>query len=343
MAVTLYLPEDIARWVPSRSWLRVDSSSQPRLEAEGARVPIDVRYLPSLSEPGVLARASTRTSSTETRSLLVIAGSHLPRQLTDDLEAAELGYVDSTGRLHLPWAHGVIHVEPHGKDRAGKDRAAPRVSQRTLGVHGVRAVQAMLEHPSDIKVSVLAARAALSASRVHTVLTMLEDEGLIRTTGSGPATTRDVVDRGRLLDWLAAQPAARRRERAVNAAVYARLPSDLLLRVRRALGAAEIAYALTAGAAAIALGAGPTNLLTTSVRISPETTLEAAFAAIGGEQTDRGANLRLIHDVGSVGTHETVERNGVHLAPRPRIYLDLLAERRGADLAAHFRETVLGY
>jgi hypothetical protein len=29
--------------------------------------------------------------------------------------------------------------------------------------------------------------------------------------------------------------------------------------------------------------------------------------------------------------------------PKPRIYLDLLAERRGEDIAQQFREVVLGY
>jgi hypothetical protein len=36
-------------------------------------------------------------------------------------------------------------------------------------------------------------------------------------------------------------------------------------------------------------------------------------------------------------------KNGVRVAPIVRVYLDALGEKRGEDVANHFREVVLGY
>lgn len=81
----------------------------------------------------------------------------------------------------------------------------------------------------------------------------------------------------------------------------------------------------------------------TAVRISPGVDLLDAVLAIGAEATDRGANVRLIRDIGALGSLLTNEVNGVCLAPKVRIYLDLKADRRGEDLAEQFRETQLGF
>jgi hypothetical protein len=152
-----------------------------------------------------------------------------------------------------------------------------------------------------------------------------------------------VIDKSRLLDWLAAQPVARRRERQALVSLYARTPNEVWRLITERLDHARILHGLTGGAAAAALEAGPTSVMLSAVRISPHFSLEDAAAALAAEKTERGANIRLIRDTGMLGSAHTVERDGIRIAPLVRVYLDALSERRGEDIAQNFRERILGY
>jgi hypothetical protein len=252
-----------------------------------------------------------------------------------------LGYLDRRGNLHLPWQNGIVHIEASFSTRHSGLGPEPHVAG--LGVHGVRAVQALLTEGDNQQVSHLARVAELSLSRTHSVLRLLESEGLVRVTGKGPGTRRSVIDKSRLLDWLAAQPVARRRERQISVAVYARTPGELWTLVTQRLDRVQIPHGLTGSAATAALGAGPTSVMVSPVRISPHFALDDAATALEAEKTDRGANVRLIRDTGMLGSAHTIERDRVRIAPLVRVYLDALDERRGEDIAQNFREQVLGY
>lgn len=338
MALTLHIPKALAHWVIARPWLHVRYASRARLDGEQWEVPIEIHRVGPFPDTELLVERLRADVESGATSVPLVASSFIARDLREALEAAGAGYLDGAGRLHLRWRQGLIHLAPEKK--AVRQR---RTTTRTLGVHGVRAVQAILDHPGDFKVTALASRVGLSASRVHTIFTILEEEGLLRTRGSGPATIREVVDRTRLLEWLAAQPAARRRERHVDATLYGRTPADAWRRAAIALDEAGIRHALTGSAAASVLGAGPTNVPLATLRIDPECSLEEAVAAMRAKTTDRGANLRLLCDTGMVGSFDIVERDRLRLAPPARVYLDVMSERRGEDVAELFREAVLGY
>lgn len=337
MSIVLTLPEHLANWVRPRVWLRVKTGDTAFLAAEPWGTQFQVVKVPAGVDNdqllGLLPKKKPKASDPQP----LVAGSFLRRDTRSLLEERGIAYIDSRGHVHLPWRHGLIHID----DAASP--ASKRMQPAQLGVHGVRAVQALLDQPREIQVSILAATVNLSLSRVHSLLKQLETEGLVRSSGSGPRTRRSVVDRTQLLDWLITQPTARRRERYLDVALYARTPGDVWKRVRERLGGGGVPHAFTGSAAAAALGVGPTNLPLSAVRVGPSWSLEDAARALDAETTQRGANVRLVRDTGMVGTMHPIEHEGVLLAPKPRIYIDALGERRGEDVAQHFREVSLGY
>ncbi len=338
MELTLSLPEAMVGWVEPRPWLRVACAEKPFIAWDRWSVPLELVRIESPGESELLLNRLAQQRGPGAPVPLV-TGSYIRANLREELERRGLGYLDRKGNLHLPWQNGIVHIEASAVRHRGlrPDLAAG------LGVHGVRAIQSLLSDGDNQQVSHLASVAELSLSRTHSVLRLLESEGLVRVTGKGPATRRHVVDKARLLDWLAAQPVARRRERQVSVSIYARTPSEVWTLITQRLDRAQIPHGLTGASAAAALGAGPTSVMVSSVRISPRFTLEAAAAALEAETTERGSNVRLIRDTGMVGSANTIERDHVRLAPFVRIYLDALDERRGEDIAQLFREKVLGY
>ncbi len=332
MPIRLELPARYLRWVTPREWLQVGAADQPSLVFKGRRHPLTLHPLPAaLGDTELrdfIARLPPRPGT-------LVVGSLIPRRARSLLEASEAGYLDSRGNLHLVSGAGVIHVE--ASPGASRERAAG------LGAHGVRAIQALLVNAGPVSVSGLATRVSLSLSQTHSVLELLEASGLVQSTGTGPSRRRLVADRTALLDWLQAQPVARRAEQRLDVAVYARRPEELWALVEGKLAGAGVRHALTGGAAAALFGFGPSNVLTSAVRIDPDLRLETVAATLGARPTERGANLRLLRDTGRVGTGLTEERDSIRVAPQVRIYLDALGERRGEDVAQQFREAVLGF
>ena len=337
MPARLSLPGSLAHWVSPRPWLAVAVDDLPAVEFRGWRHPLSLHPLPALLGEEELRRFAEPLAR---QSGAVVTRSFLPSQVRALLEENDVGYLDSRGNVHIVLPTGIIHADAV--------RGVRRVASTGLGVNGVRVVQEMLTRTDPFTVSTLAKDTSMSLASTHALLQLLESNGLVRSTASGAKRLRHVTDRTGLLDWLATQPVARRRERHLDVALYGRRPEDVWNRVGETLTHAGIRYALTGAAAASLLGSGPTSVLSSLVRVDPAVPLEIAAQALGATLTDRGPNLRLLRDTGKVGTGApemtAPETTGtVHIAPRVRIYLDALGERRGEDVATHFREVVLGY
>lgn len=331
MPVRLDLPRALVHWVTPRPWLAASAAEVPAVEFRGWRHPLFLHALPTGDEQELQRFASAlsqQPGALVTRALL-------PASVRATLEAHDVGYLDSRGNLHVVLPTGIIHADAV--------RGVRVVASSGLGVHGVRAVQEILSRTEPFTVSALANDAQLSLAHTHSVLQVLERNGFLRSSAAGASRLRSVTDRTQLLDWLVSQPVARRRERHLDIALYARRPEDVWHKVGDALNPESIPHALTGSAAAVLFGSGPTAVLTSLVRIDPDVPLEHAAQLLGGSITTRGPNLRLVRDTGRVGTMKADVKNGVRVAPATRIYLDALGERRGEDVANHYREVVLGY
>ena len=341
MPAVFHLPARLIPWLPPQPWLQVRSATRPalrmgerevRLRLLEAPSKLSVDQLPALLNLGAAAKDAGPA-------VPLLVGAFLSQRVREALEARDASYLDAGGHLHLVAPGVFIHL--------GGGRSAPGVKQQpgqgTLGVHGVRAIQALLGEQAPASVSQLAERAALSVGQTHKVLTRLEELGLVRTRGRGPAKRRTVHERTGLLDWLQTQTSATRRERSLQVALYARRPEDLWLHSSAKLSKAGIPHALTGAAAASVFGIGPTSVPLSRIRISPEVPLSQAAEALGAEVTERGANLTLLQDTGRVGCQSATHQGGILVAPPVRIYLDARSERRGEDIAQRFREEVLGY
>ncbi|MBN9681907.1 MULTISPECIES: hypothetical protein [unclassified Corallococcus] len=342
MSAILHLPPRLMSWLPARPWLQVRGAARPSLEWEGREVAtftlLEAASGLRVDQLPLLLGAHRPATARPSRDLPFVVGPWLKKDVRDALEAQGVGYLDSRGHLHLHARGVLLHIEA---ERTAAREKPPGTA--TLGVHGVRAVQVLLQGEQPLSVSRFAEQASVSLGQAHKLLTWLEQLELVRAEGRGPAKRRTVRDRTGLLDWLERQAPATRRERSLHVALYARRPEELWQQTRTRLGKAGIAHALTGSAAVSMFGVGPTSVPVSRIRISPEVPLDQAAKHLDAEVTERGANLMLIHDTGRVGTWASTSRDGVLLAPPVRIYLDVRTERRGEDLARHFREEVLGY
>lgn len=331
MPATLRLPVQYALWLQPRPWLAIRADPNPSILVGGKRSPLQLILLPA----GKKETLDHLTAGLDGELGTLVVRSHLPGDLRRDLEARDIGYLDAQGNLHLVLPAGIIHVEGLAPEK--------REPAATIGVRGVGVVQELLASEKPVTVSGLAGDLGLSLSLVHSVLQRLEKEGLVRARRAGATRWRDVPDRARLLDWLEGQPAARRREQRLDVAIYARMPAEAWDRLSTGLSKADIGHAYSGAAGAVMHGRGPTSVPLTLVRIDPATTLAEAAEAMGAEPTERGPNVRLITDTGRVATLRAEAIRGHRVAPPVRVYLDALGERRGEDVAHHFREEVLGY
>lgn len=338
IGVQLSLPPDLARFAPPPApWLSV-VRGEPKLRADRTH-PIRVHPLPSGLPANALEHWLELLGSIahDDATLDMVVARRIPPAIRELLETRGVGYLDWQGNLHLAWHGGVVHV---GEARPAQTASKP---VRALGASSVRAIQQLLMWQGEVKVHDLAERAQLSPAQAHATLVLLEREGWVRSEGRGPNRRRLLGDRGGLLDWLAQQAVALRRDRSLDCTFYARRPEELFRTASMKLREAGVAHGLTGAAAASIYGTGPTAVPLAAIRVDPSVTLEHAAEVIGAEPTQRGQNLRLIRDTGGTGSKLTDEREGVHLAPKVRIYLDLKADRRGEDLAEQFREVNLGF
>lgn len=288
---------------------------------------------PALREPG------HNQPPTRPPIILIVAERLLPAA-RQELEGTGLSYVDGSGAVHLQAPGLLIHIEPPLRVRTG---SVPE--PRGLGVIAVRLIQHLLAAPArDWTVTDLAAAADASMGQTHNVLIRLDAEGFIAHQRAGKAVLRRLTNPTAVLDWLAQVPSARKLPRRLTTHLYAPNPDATLTRLADAAQRASVGWAVTGTAGARAWGAAvATALPVIMVRIDPDHDLPQTAERLGLEPVDGGHNVLLVADVGRLAIQAPARSGSIVVAPKVRVWLDMLAETRGEDAANLFRESVIGY
>lgn len=327
--------KSIQRALATVPGVEVEASPDGLVRVDDEVVPMIVQTVPYVAE----ASAHEVVDSAGAGSIpwLVLASEVSPGAQST-LARAGVNFVDERGNAHLRLPGVIVHVE-----RAG--RAAPRAASTIqlkdkAGLVG----QALLLEPTRMwGVSDLADAAQVSVGLAHRVLTRLEGEHVVETEGSGPTTFRVLRNSALLLDLLVRDNRTQR-PKQTRAYAFAQTPVELMLRMSDQLHSAGIEHAVTGSAAADVLAPFVTVAPDTAVWIEAAVPIEEALAATSSTQVSvggGGANVRFMqaNDDSPLFRAERVE--GVRLANRVRIYLDLLEDpRRGAEQAEFLRQTV---
>jgi hypothetical protein len=290
----------------------------------------------------VLERASTLPANLEAAvpagAIGLVIGNVIPLNERSALQKAGLSWWDLRGSMHLQLSDKLVHIE------RPPSKYMPTVAKgRKLGPVGTRAVQRMLlgDDKREWSVSELADESGVSIGQAHSVVTLMEDNGLLQTIGKGAHKRRLLVDRDACLNWLLAQELEKRPPLGAWTYIYGRNEIDRARKFHELASERFVKYAFTSALAARVLGAPvTTGSVVTYVRVKAASP-EQARRALGLEYLDageagRGANFVLWADMGEVGTHDASLVNNLWVAPSVRVWLDLMRqgnrERDGAQL-----------
>jgi len=122
---------------------------------------------------------------------LLVVSRYLSPHTRDLLEAAGLGYADSTGNLYLALASPQVHVSVRATDRDPNPPTGAIASLR--GRSAPRVVRGLIDHVPPYGVRQLAQAIHATPAAVSRVLSLLDAEGLVTRSKSGGVAA---------LDWL---------------------------------------------------------------------------------------------------------------------------------------------
>ncbi len=290
-----------------------------------------------------------------------------------------VGYFEPSGGFCLPFPGAYIFIDPPAASRS--ERAVPAGPGSRLDLFTearVPVLHAMLLAPDEnCSVQKLAYTSGVSAATVSKLLTSMELEEWVESTGAGPSKTRRLIKPGHLLDaW--AQFNAQREARGGPGSMHdsmkrlfvpsVRKTAELLLVVREAFndvlrnsseagdGLADyllyvpsgqnMLYQVTAEAAAAHYAPFLTNWPALTLRAYPgvaDYLVRFLTQTKGAKEVQQGANLQLVHN--DLSSLRLVHNQDVMTYASPvQTYLDLLSQPgRAADAARHLREQVLKY
>jgi len=299
-----------------------------------SRTPMRVEFKQRVSSAQAHQLAASVMTFPDTP-LLLIAG-EATAAARETLASHGIGYVDGLGNMHLELPGLLMHLAGSGRPIA--QRSPTRLSGKSSTV-----AQAMLLEPERAwHVSDLAERTNVSNGLVHRVLSRLEEEGVVTSTGSGPTRTRSVANPTALLDlWTEEHHDRQNRTRA-----YLLAPSAgaLVSSLASSLDDTRIDYALTGAAAASLVVPFVTAVPVTELWISSRAWIQDVFDHTGATPVSEGPNVVFLQakDDGPLAFHE--RRSGVSMANIFRIYIDLRRDpRRGIEQSDNLRREVIGF
>lgn len=248
------------------------------------------------------------------------------------LSQAGIGWVDETGAAEIVLGSIVISKSGHAEPaRQKSDRWTPAV---------LAVAEALL---CERKATVSAMREAtkLSSGSCTQSLSVLTRLGLLSAVAArGRDSARKVVDANQLLDAYAAAAVAMPPAPSIRVGVTWREIAAGLGEVGKQWKKAGLDWVATGTAAASVIAPYITSVTTADVYIGAKTiaSLHAAADLVGLRPIDGGRlTLRPFPTVTTRLLAE--ERDGLRVAPWPRVYVDLRAAGvRGEEAAEHLRE-----
>jgi len=290
-----------------------------RVNAATARLVVD-RRLAGLRELRVLVVAAETTEDAR-----------------EILRAAGMGIVDGDGNAHIELPGIVVHVE--GRPDVTSRRVAP---VRLSGKAGVVAQALLVGQDRAWKVTDLAEEAQVSVGLAHRVLERLEDEGVIRVEGAGPARTRFVDNHAALLDLWAEEQ--RDRPLRTKAFLLAQTTRQLINTVGTGLDKAGVAHAFTGPAGASLVAPFVTAVPVVELWVEAPEAPQRLCTAAGAEPVEDGHNLVFLQAKNDSPLLFRDQIEGRWVANRFRLYVDLLdAPQRGREQAEHLRAEQIGF
>ena len=301
------------------------------VEAKTYAYPRDLREVAHRLLPAESADASVPVVS------MIIANEISPGG-RDLLRSEGVGYWDRSASLYLklPWAYILV-------DRP-LERGAPRVARSLYRGSAAQVLQALLLEPDrSWHLQDLAARSAVSLSRVHTVLAQLEDNLWLERRGSGPSTVRVLVEPAALLDsWASAHSLKSYVQRYFYG--WSQSPATLRAAVSEALEQEGVPYALTLTSGAELVAPFTTAASRLEMLVPDTPSAGAALERSGLQSVDEGENVVLLMTRQRAPLLFRQQIGSVQVASTVQLYLDLWASPgRGKEQARHLRAERLSY
>ena len=250
------------------------------------------------------------------------------------LTEAGIGWVDESGAAEI--AKGSIVVSKSGRPRG----VAQGLRHWTPAVLSI--AEALLTGTKATVASTEEATGLSTGSCTNALRFLTDQELLVAGAERGPSSARRIADFDRLLDAYAAAVADAPAGPFLQVGVTWRDPVVGLAEAGAKWDAAEKAWACTAALAASVVAPYLTSVTSVDIYVDALTSagLEAA-AADAGLRPIEGGRLTLRPFPTVTSQRLSVQKEGLCIAPWPRVYADLrLLGVRGEEAAEHLREVI---
>ena len=266
----------------------------------------------------------------------VAAARHMSPGARKALSAAGIGWVDETGAAEITLESLIV-------SRSGNPVKVTRKPPRWTPA--VLAIAEALLCGGRATVAAMQETTGLSAGSATNALRALTDLGLISAAARrGRNSARRIPDQDRLLDAYAAAAASMVPETALTVGVTWREPAAALAETGRRWNDTGISWAATGTVAALVFAPCLTTVSAAEVYVDRNTIAGLGEAAAKADlRPIEGGRLTLRPFPTVAARRLAVTKNGLSLAPWPRVYADLrVVGVRGEEAAEHLRDAIRG-
>ncbi|MXZ79176.1 MAG: hypothetical protein F4Z06_13015 [Acidimicrobiia bacterium] len=260
--------------------------------------------------PMVIKQVLAASSEIQESAVPVVAGAYISPRSRDMLSSAGIGYIDTTGNVHIEatWPGLFISTTGANRDPWPNDKFL----QSLRGRGAARAVRAIVDHAPPFSIQELAAASGASAPTISRVLMLLTKEDIVVREPRGPILA---------VDWQAAirRWAMDYVQTRSNAATTLLEPRGLPA-LREKLTRTRLTYAAT-GAFAAELFDPIAPARTAALYVEDATKMADQLDL---RESETGTNVVLLEPLDSVVFDRTIWREGLRCVAPSQLCVDLL-------------------